>query len=136
MINPRKILVIKSEISQLKMVENFLMEVFKEFKLSQKNFNNVFLCISEAVVNSIEHGNKNDKDKTVSIGVDCNENQIEVYIKDEGDGFNMEILEDPTDKLNIKKESGRGIHIIKSLSDKIEYNSKGNFIRFKIICSG
>ena len=136
MINPRKILVIKSEISQLKKVENFLFEVFKEFKLSQKNFNKVFLCISEAVINSIEHGNKNNKDKTASIGVDCNENQIEVYIQDEGDGFNMEILKDPTHKSNIRKESGRGIHIIKSLSDKIEYNNKENFIWFKIICSG
>lgn len=136
MINAQKILVIKSEISQLKRVESFLYEVFLEFKLSQKNFNKVFLCISEAVVNSIEHGNKNDKNKTVSIGVDCNKNQIEVYIKDEGLGFNIDVLEDPTQKSNLKKESGRGIHIIKSLSDKIEYNSKENFIRFKIICSG
>lgn len=136
MINSPKILIIKSEISQLKKVEKFLTEVFKEFNLSQKNFNKVFLCISEAVINSIEHGNKNDKNKIVLIGVDCNKNQIDVYIKDEGKGFNMDKLEDPTNEVNIKKESGRGIHIIKSISEKIVYNRKENFIRFKITCSG
>lgn len=136
MINSPKILIIKSEISQLKKVEKFLTEVFKEFNLSQKNFNKVFLCISEGVINSIEHGNKNDKNKIVLIGVDCNKNQIDVYIKDEGKGFNMDKLEDPTNEVNIKKESGRGIHIIKSISEKIVYNRKENFIRFKITCSG
>lgn len=135
MINrPPKILVIKSDISELKKVEIFIIDVLTEFNLEQKYFNKIYLCISEAVLNSIKHGNKNDKNKTVSIGVDCDEKEINVLIEDEGDGFDINKIEDPTCKSNIKNEWGRGIFIIKKMSDKLEFNEKGNRIKFKIEC--
>lgn len=135
MIYAPKILVIKSELSQLELVERFVNEVFKEYKLAIKNFNKVYLCISEAVINSIEHGNKNDKNKSISIGIECNEKQMDIYIKDEGEGFNLNEIPDPTTNSNIRKESGRGIHIIKSISKKIEFNKEEKYIQFKIECS-
>lgn len=134
MIKTPKILVIKSDIAELKKVEKFLHDIFIECKISTKNFNKVFLCISEAVVNSIQHGNKNDKNKTVSIGIDCEAKEMNVFIKDEGEGFDISDVADPTTAKNRKLESGRGIHIIKSLTEKIEYNNGENFIQFKIDC--
>lgn len=134
MINTPKILVIKSDISELKRVENFLYNIFEECKISKNNFNKVFLCISEAVINSIQHGNKNDRNKTVSIGIDCEAKEMNVFIKDEGEGFDINDVADPTREKNRKLESGRGIHIIKSLTEKIEYNNEEKFIQFKIDC--
>ena len=132
--NPRKILVIKSDISELKNVEIFVNKLFVDYFISYKYFNKVYLCISEAVVNSINHGNRNDKNKVVSIIADCDANELSVEIKDEGEGFNLDKVKDPTDGANLMKETGRGIHIIKSLSEQIEYNRKGNSIHFKIEC--
>ena len=129
-----KILVIKSDISELEKVENFIVEILNEFDLAQKYFNRIYLCVSEAVLNSIKHGNKNDKNKTVSIGIDCNMNEINVLIEDEGEGFDINTVEDPTLSENRNKESGRGIFFIKNLSNKLEYNEKGNRIQFKIEC--
>ncbi len=134
MTKPPKILVIKSDVAELKKVENFLYDIFKECKISADNFNKVFLCISEAVINSIQHGNKNDRDKKVSIGIDCQAKEMDVFIKDEGEGFDIKNVADPTIKENRKLESGRGIHIIKSLTEKIEFNNEENFIQFKIDC--
>ena len=131
---PPKLLVIKSEISELKKVENFIIEIFKEYDLKKKYFNKIYVCVSEAVVNSIKHGNKNDENKTVSIGIDCDLKEINVLIEDEGEGFDIKKVKDPTLRENIKNESGRGIFIIKNLSDKLEYNEKGNRIQFKIEC--
>jgi serine/threonine-protein kinase RsbW len=129
-----KILVIKSDISELEKVENFIVEILNEFDLAQKYFNKIYLCVSEAVLNSIKHGNKNDHNKTVSIGIDCDVNEINILIEDEGEGFDIKSIEDPTLRENIKNESGRGIFIIKNMSDKLEYNEKGNRIQFKIEC--
>ena len=131
---PPKLLVIKSDLSELKKVENFLSDILNEFNLAQKYFNKIYLCVSEAVVNSIKHGNKSDRNKTVSIGIDCDEKVINVLIEDEGEGFDINLIEDPTLKSNLKNESGRGIFIIKKMSDKFEYNEKGNRIQFKIEC--
>ena len=134
MIGPPKTILIRSEFAQLKLVETFLLQIFKEYDLDQKNFNKIFLCISEAVVNAIEHGNKNDKDKMVLIGIDYNENLMDICIKDQGKGFNIENIQDPTAIENIKKVSGRGIHIIKSLSDGVLFNNKGNLVQIKVKC--
>ena len=41
-------------------------------------------------------------------------------------------IEDPTSLSNLKNESGRGIFIIRNMSNKLEYNEKGNRIQFKI----
>lgn len=131
---PPEILIIKSDVSELKKVEIFLKDIFNEYNLEQKYFNKIYLCISEAVVNSIKHGNKNDLNKTISIVVNCDENELNILIEDEGNGFDLNTISDPTCKNNLKNESGRGIFIIKALTNKIEYNEKGNRIQFKINC--
>lgn len=131
---PPKILVIKSEISELRKVEDFLIDIFKEFNLTQKYFNKIYLCVSEAVVNSIKHGNRNEKNKTVLIEVKCKDSELKVRIEDEGEGFDVDKIEDPTSLANLKNESGRGIFIIRNMSNKLEYNKKGNSIQFKIEC--
>jgi len=132
--NPSKILVIKSDISELKKVELFVNEFFREYNIPSKHFNNMYLCVSEAVVNSIVHGNKNDVDKQVYITANFNGKILNVNIKDEGEGFRLKDVKNPLECCNIKNEAGRGIHIIKTLSYKIKYNKKGNSIHFKIDC--
>lgn len=133
--NPPKILVIKSDTSELNKVELFVNELFDEYKIPFKYFNNVFLCISEAVVNSIKHGNKNDTRKQVYITANFVGKVLNIKIKDEGEGFILKDVKNPVDCSNIKNETGRGIHIIKTLSDNIKYNKKGNSIHFKITVS-
>jgi len=129
-----EILVIKSDLSELKKTEDFLLSFFRKNNLSDEYFKRVFLCLSEAVVNSIQHGNGNDCNKQVSIQADCKKEFITIQISDEGDGFDYNNLETPTQRHNIKKESGRGIHIIKSLSNEIEFKDSGNCVQFKIKC--
>ena len=131
---PPKILVIKSDVAELKKVEDFLIGIFNEYRLEKKYFNKIYLCISEAGINSIKHGNKNDANKQVSIIVDCSKREMDIQIEDEGEGFDISKVENPIMKENINKESGRGIFIIKNLSDKIEYNEKGNRVQLKIEC--
>lgn len=135
MINkPPKILVIKSDIAELKKVEDFIINIFNENKLELKYFNKIYLCVSEAVLNSIKHGNKNDLKKNVLIKIACNTEQFKIQVEDEGDGFDINKIKDPTKKRNIKNEEGRGIFIITKLSEQIEYNKKGNLVQFNIDC--
>ncbi|MGM0620077.1 MAG: ATP-binding protein [Bacteroidota bacterium] len=129
-----EILIIKSDKSELKKTEDFLLSFFRKNKLSEEHFNRVFLCLSEAVVNSIQHGNENDSNKQVSIQADCKKEFITIEISDEGEGFDYNNIENPILKKNIKKESGRGIHIIKSLSNELEFKDKGKCVQFKIEC--
>ena len=129
-----KILVINSSKSELRKVEKFLHDIFEEHCLNKIHFNRVLLCVSEAVINSIEHGNKNSRSKSVTVEVKCELDNINVKVKDEGSGFDLKEVENPTLKNNVKKESGRGIHIIRALSDSLKYNQAGNSVQLKIEC--
>ena len=128
------ILVIHSDKKELDKVTDFLTDIFKENHLSFNSFNKVLLCVSEAVINSIEHGNNNDKTKLVTIKVTYEPHFIHVQIQDEGKGFNFSTIDNPILSENLKKESGRGIYIIKSLSNSLNYNEKGNEVQLKIEC--
>ena len=128
------ILIIKSDIREIKRAENFLHSFFKRYAIPENYFNRVFLCLSEALLNSIQHGNKQDLRKQVFVKADCTDETITIEIQDEGDGFEFDKVKNPTAYHNIRIESGRGIHIIKSLSDEVEFKSNGKCIHFKIEC--
>jgi serine/threonine-protein kinase RsbW len=132
MTNVPEILAIKSDKKELKKVEEFLFRIFEKERLPQKCFNKVWLCISEAVVNSIEHGNKNDYQKEVFIQINCRKGNICVEVRDEGEGFNYKNIDNPTLNTNIKKETGRGIHIMKSLCSLVEFQNNGKCVQIKI----
>lgn len=127
-----EILTISSDFKELRKVEKFLLNIFRERKISKNCYNKIYLCVSEAVVNSIEHGNKSDKRKEVKIQINCKSDKIILEVTDEGEGFNVETVKDPTKKENIRKETGRGIFIMKSLSNSVEYNEYGNSVKIKI----
>lgn len=127
------LLYIKSDLSEIKKVEEFLRNIFDFYNYSQNCFNKVFLCVSEAVVNAITHGNKKDKNKKVNIDINC-ETQIIIKVSDEGDGFNPNNIPDPTNPENLLKESGRGLHIIKNIADSVTFNNKGNVIFLEFNC--
>ncbi len=132
--NPPNILIIKSVNAEIKKVEEFVRAHFNSHNMPDKCFNPVFLCISEAITNSIVHGNKEDHTKTVELNIDCKSRLIQVRVTDEGEGFDIEKVPDPTHKDNLLNETGRGLHIIKSIAKNVEFNEKGNSLSFEIVC--
>jgi serine/threonine-protein kinase RsbW len=87
------------------------------------------LISSKPVNNAIIHGNKNNPEKTVTIQYQVSPQKIVFTVKDEGNGFNPEEIPDPTTNENIEKTGGRGIFIIKKLSDHTEIIKPGNTIK-------
>ena len=116
-------LVLKSNRNEIKKFEALLAEVNKKFELAVEKFINLQIACSEALINAIVHGNKEDESKNVYTGIEINEIKLTVIIRDEGEGFNIDELPDPTSNENILKESGRGIFIIRSLVDEFKCNS-------------
>lgn len=123
-------LILKSRRSEVRKFEELLEQANKEFKLETEKYINLQIACSEAIINAIVHGNKEDENKKVHTNIQYNEVFMAIRIKDEGKGFNMESLPDPTANENIMKESGRGIFIIKSLVDEFHCNSSDNGTEF------
>ena len=53
---------------------------------------------------------------------------MRVSVHDEGPGFDPTSLPDPTDPANLARVSGRGLLLIQTFMDKVEFNEQGNRI--------
>jgi serine/threonine-protein kinase RsbW len=79
------------------------------------------MSVRESVTNAIQHGNKLDQSKKVDIRFEVSPEQLDVYVADQGNGFQIEDLPSPLDPENLLKPSGRGIFYIRSFMDSVEF---------------
>jgi serine/threonine-protein kinase RsbW len=110
----------------IRIVESFIDNAKEKFKLDDDIYGNIMVAVTESVNNAIRHGNKNDKKKNVHLSLSLNDNLIRFIIKDEGIGFDFHNLPDPTAPENIDKPSGRGIFLMKHLSDEVTFKNEGS----------
>ena len=59
---------------------------------------------------------------------------IEYTIEDQGDGFDVTTLPDPTAPENLLNVSGRGLLLIRTYMDQVAFNDRGNRITMKKTC--
>jgi serine/threonine-protein kinase RsbW len=119
---------IKSNIGNLRIVENTIDEATNEMGISQENYGKILVSALEAVNNAILHGNHSNPEKFVEIEIESTNKELKIRIKDEGKGFNPEEIPDPTLPENIEALNGRGVFLMSRLADKIKYSKKGNSV--------
>jgi serine/threonine-protein kinase RsbW len=112
----------------IRIIESFIDNAKEKFRLDDDIYGNIMIAVTESVNNAIIHGNKNDRNKNVSISLTLNENILKFLVKDEGDGFDFQNLPDPTAPENIDKPSGRGIFLMKHLSDEVCFKENGKLV--------
>jgi len=126
-------IIIKSDVIHLASVEAMIDRLSKRLGISDEVYGKILISTVEAVNNAIVHGNKGNESKNVIVTVTADGNIFCVKVTDEGRGFNYLNLPDPTTPENIENLNGRGVFIMRKLSDKIEYNEGGNevYMTFK-----
>ena len=79
------------------------------------------MSVRGSVTNAIQHGNKLDQSKRVDIRFEVAPDQLDISVRDQGAGFQVERLPNPLDAENLLKPSGRGIFYIRSFMDEVEF---------------
>lgn len=124
-----------SRLDSLTTVENFADSLKEQYNIGDDTYANMLTCLSEATINAIVHGNKEDESKTVYINLEVQDAKRLIFtIADEGEGFDYNNLPDPTAPENLENLTGRGVFIIKHLADQFIFNLKGNEVElhFKV----
>ncbi|NBB76370.1 MAG: ATP-binding protein [Bacteroidetes bacterium] len=121
---------LKSTYEESEKVPDFVSDIQKESQLNEDTTGSLMLLLSEAVTNAIVHGNRLDEKKPVDVCVEVNEEAVISTVKDRGSGFDPHEANDPLKEENLLKESGRGVFLIKEISDEVEYLENGTKIRF------
>lgn len=112
----------------IRMIESFIDNAKERFDLDDDIYGNIMIAVTEAVNNAIKHGNSGDKKKNVYLSLSLNDSLIKFIVKDEGNGFDYQHLPDPTAPENIEKVGGRGIFLMKHLSDQVEFKEHGRVV--------
>jgi serine/threonine-protein kinase RsbW len=88
----------------------------------------IHLAMEEAIINAVRHGNKQDPAGNVIIEYDLTPQRVDLWVTDQGKGFDSAHLADPRLGDNVYKTDGRGVLLIRSYMDVVEYNDLGNSV--------
>jgi serine phosphatase RsbU (regulator of sigma subunit)/anti-sigma regulatory factor (Ser/Thr protein kinase) len=88
------------------------------------------LCLEELVANALKHGNRFAPNKSITVAYSITDTQLKLCVVDEGEGFDMHRIPDPTLEVNIAREGGRGLYLIRNFTDTVGQNRRGNGVFF------
>ena len=121
----------QSQLKNIAQVERLIDGLCQVHNISEEHYGNILISLTEAVNNAIVHGNRLDPDKSVSLSYETVDGTIKFTIEDEGPGFDYENLPDPTAPENIEKPHGRGVFLMKNLSDSCEFLDDGRIVELE-----
>jgi len=116
------ILDIPSEDRHIYLLDLVLSYIAREMGFDEETKEQVNLAVIEAGTNAIKHGNKGDPSKKVDFRFCISESKLTIFVRDCGNGFDLEDIEDPLSPENFMKPCGRGIFLMKALMDEVEYS--------------
>ncbi len=124
-----KEIIVPNNLTAAKQPEQIILEEVKRRGYGENAAFAVKLALEEALTNAFRHGNKCDPSKKITVRYLVTEERIEIEIYDEGEGFEPADVPDPTLPENIDRPHGRGIMLMRSYLDKVEYRGDGNAVR-------
>lgn len=120
---------VESTSSAIVAVYKRILSELKANKYKQEDIFAVHLALEEAFTNAITHGNKMNSDKEVKIDYSVGLDKFEISMMDEGEGFDPSAIPDPRYGENLYKINGRGLLLMHSYMDVVEFNDHGNGVR-------
>jgi len=107
-------------------------QVVSELKANGFDEDSIFgvhLSLNEALINALNHGNKNDPAREIELDYLITADRIEISVADQGKGFDPDAVPDPRREENLYKGVGRGLLLIRSYMNVVEFNDRGNRVR-------
>ena len=122
---------LESDASECLALIRELLAALEKLGWKQKDVFGIHMAVEEAVMNAIHHGNKDEREKEVDVLIKVDNNEFYAKISDQGCGFCLLEVPDPTREENLEKTSGRGVMLIKNFVDDCQYNEAGNSVELR-----
>jgi len=128
---------LESRPENISSIERFVEEICDYYNINDTYFGNILIALTEAFQNALIHGNKNDPSKTINVVFESKPKGLSFTVTDEGAGFDPDTVPDPLDlDVDVELEKGRGVFLMRSLSDKLIVTDNGRSIEMFFRISG
>lgn len=117
---------IGSRFDNIDLVDVVTEAVLRHSGLDDEGVERLGLAIREATANGVQHGNKEQPEKRVTVSFVLDGEGVTIRIQDEGEGFDLDGLPDPLAPENLFKPRGRGILLMNSFMDDVNFEFDGD----------
>jgi serine/threonine-protein kinase RsbW len=111
----------ESRMDILEAIQAFVDRLAAIAGLDEDGVHDLSVSVRECVVNALKHGNKLDPRKRVFVDFGLTKGAVEVWIQDQGAGFDPEAVPDATAPENILSAAGRGLFFMRAFMSEVEY---------------
>jgi len=109
---------LESNLKNVEVAEEIACRVAGTAGFDEEEQHRIGMAVHESMINAIWHGNKNDSSKSVWLRFKIHPDRLEIRIRDQGKGFNPDVIPDPLQNENLLNVSGRGIFLIRTFMDE------------------
>jgi len=120
-----------SEVAAISPFVDKLMLLFRKCGCVSEGESDVEIALREALANAIIHGNHEDPQKHVHVRFRCKPDEVSIAVKNEGRGFDISAITDPTTPENTESVHGRGIYLMKAFMDEVRFEEGGVVVRMR-----
>ena len=123
---------IPSDLNYVIGINYHISNLLKEFGYPPQDTRvNIPLACDEAITNAIVHGNESDPGKKVNIQIYISPNRFRIRVRDEGKGFKLEDVSNPTRGEALLRASGRGVYLMRNIMDSVEFKEGGRVVELE-----
>jgi serine/threonine-protein kinase RsbW len=115
-------LVLSSRFENIEIAERALVDLCDHAGFSGDDSYWLVTALREATANAIRHGNRQDPERSVMIDFQIHNSEVRIRVEDEGEGFDLESVPDPTDPGYLLRPSGRGIFYMRQFMSIVEFS--------------
>jgi len=125
-------LTMRSEIEAISPLVDRLIALITASHCVSGDDSDVEVALREALANAVLHGNKRDIHKKVHVSCRIRPGKgLSIVIRDEGNGFDLPKIPDPTAVDNVNSGNGRGIRLMKLFMDAVSFEQGGCAVRLQ-----
>jgi serine/threonine-protein kinase RsbW len=116
-------LTIQSQTEKLSYVREFISQAASKFGFDEESVHKIALAVDEACTNIIKHSYNYVPNKEIHIQIVTDDGNFEVIITHQGKLFDPQAIKPPDmrDYMIHYRKGGLGMHLMRSLMDKVEY---------------
>ena len=112
---------LSSRFENIELAQHLCGKLLDGRNVSEETKHWLLMALREALANAIKHGNRQDASKRIHLEMDVVGQNLQISIRDEGEGFDPSAVDDPLAPENRLKTSGRGIFYMKTFMDDVRF---------------